>query len=642
LLQRLAASIRLLIFGVVTLAFVSSLSALVRRRAAIDLVRSFRGSFHTKLLAALLLASVVPLIGLALVMRGYIDQRGRESLETAAVRYAAASQRVLDDYAATLLETDIDYVNLLNDDIVDWLRNVVGQEIIVYENGLLQATSKRELFTSGALPVRLDGEVHRRLGREGLPFLVVPSRFGPAMAPVAYAPVQGADPLRELVVAVPMIAEQAEITRATDRVGEMILLSTVLLASLLAVVAAFVARTVARPLRELVGATARIAAGDYDTRLEARTRDEVADLVGGFNSMASSLATQREDLERRRDYMERLLQHATTGVISVDPDDVVVTLNPAARTLLSDREGQVRIGEELTERLEQSDELGPLAELISQPLRHPGVPDEIDLERDGEPRRLRVVRIDLPDPAGGSVGRLVLLDDITELMRSNQLAAWAEMARAIAHEIKNPLTPIQLSTEHLRRLLRDKNVLPEPTVEACLDTVIKQVRTLYDIAGEFSAYAKLPALKPEPADAVTFMRAAAGPYRVARPENVTLEERFEPSGRAAIDGKVLGRAVVNLIENALQAMSDGGTLTIAVGPDDDRNEVVLTVSDTGVGLSAEVRRRLFEPYFSTKSSGTGLGLAIARRAVEAHQGRIEVEARESRGTTFRIHLPRVA
>jgi two-component system, NtrC family, nitrogen regulation sensor histidine kinase NtrY len=227
-------------------------------------------------------------------------------------------------------------------------------------------------------------------------------------------------------------------------------------------------------------------------------------------------------------------------------------------------------------------------------------------------------------------------------MRSNQLAAWAEMARAIAHEIKNPLTPIQLSTEHLQRLLRDRNVLPDPNVEACIDTVMKQVRTLYDIAGEFSAYAKLPALKPEPADAVAFMRGAVGPYRAAHPENVTLEERYEPSGRAAIDGKVLGRAVVNLIENALQAMTDGGTLTVAVAPDDERNEVVLTVADTGVGLSAEVRRRLFEPYFSTKSSGTGLGLAIVRRAVEAHQGRIEVEAGESRGTAFRIHLPRVA
>jgi two-component system nitrogen regulation sensor histidine kinase NtrY len=641
LLQRLAASVRLVAFGVVTLAIVSALSALLRRRTASDLVRSVRGSFHAKLLAALLLASVVPLIGLALFMRGYIDQRGRESLETAAVRYAASAQRVLDDYAATLLETDIDYVNLLNDDIVDWLRNVVGQEIIVYENGLLQATSKRELFASGSLQVRLDGEVHRRLGREGLPFLVVPSQLGPSMIPVAYAPVRGADPLRELVVAVPMIAEQAEITRATDRVGEMILLSTVLLGSLLAVVAAFVARTVARPLRELVGATARIASGDYDTRLEARTRDEVADLVSGFNSMASSLATQRADLERRRDYMERLLQHATTGVISVDRNGVVVTLNPAARKLLADKSGRARIGETLTETLEQSKELRPLAALISRPLDRPGEPDEVDLEREGEPRRLRVVRVDLPDPSGGSVGRLILLDDVTELMRSNQLAAWAEMARAIAHEIKNPLTPIQLSTEHLQRLLRDRNVLPEPNVEACLDTVIKQVRTLYDIAGEFSAYAKLPALTPEPADPVAFMRTAVGPYRAAHPENVRLEEHYEPCGNAAIDGKVLGRAVVNLIENALQAMSEGGVLTVAVAPADATNEIVLTVADTGVGLSPEVRRRLFEPYFSTKSSGTGLGLAIARRAVEAHQGKIEVEDREGRGTTFRIHLPRV-
>jgi signal transduction histidine kinase/HAMP domain-containing protein len=641
-LQRLAASVRLLVFGVATLVVLSSLAALARRRAAADLLRSFRGSFHAKLLAALLLASVVPLVGLALFMRGYIDQRARESLETAAISYAAASQRVLDDYAATLLETDIDYVNLLNDDIVDWLRNVVGQEIIVYENGLLQATSKRELFTSGALQVRLDGEVHRRLGREGLPFLVVPTRLGPARIPVAYAPVQGADPLRELVVAVPMIAEQAEITRGTDRVGEMILLSTVLLASLLAVVAAFVARTVARPLRELVGATARIAAGDYDTRLEARTRDEVADLVGGFNSMASSLATQRADLERRREYMERLLQHATTGVISVDPEGTVVTLNAAARKLLSHDGGGVRIGADLGATLDRSGELRPLAGLLAKPLRQPAEPEEVDLERDGEPRRLRVVRIDLPDPAGGSVGRLVLLDDVTELMRSNQLAAWAEMARAIAHEIKNPLTPIQLSTEHLQRLLRDRNVLPEPNVEACLDTVIKQVRTLYDIAGEFSAYAKLPALQPEPADPVAFMRAAAGPYRAAQPEKIEIEERFEPAGRVAIDAKVLGRAVVNLIENALQAMTEGGTLTVGVAPDEERDEVVLTVADTGSGLSPEVRRRLFEPYFSTKSSGTGLGLAIARRAVEAHDGRIEVVAREGRGTVFRIHLPRVA
>jgi two-component system nitrogen regulation sensor histidine kinase NtrY len=340
--------------------------------------------------------------------------------------------------------------------------------------------------------------------------------------------------------------------------------------------------------------------------------------------------------------MERLLQHATTGVVSVDRDGIVVTLNPAARALLSDRAGRVTIGETLATALGPSEELRPLAELLAEPPDHSGEPKEIDLERDGEPVRMRVVQVDLPDPSGGVLGRLILLDDVTELMRSNQLAAWAEMARAIAHEIKNPLTPIQLSTEHLQRLLRDRNVLPEPGVEACLDTVMKQVRTLYDIAGEFSAYAKLPTLAPEPADPVAFMRETVEPYRAAHPENVTFEELYEPGGEVAIDAKVLGRAVVNLIENALQAMPDGGTLTVSAAPAGGADEMVLTVADTGTGLSPEVRRRLFEPYFSTKSSGTGLGLAIARRAVEAHQGRIEVVDRQGRGTAFRVYLPVVA
>jgi signal transduction histidine kinase len=641
LAQRLAYAVRWVLLGLAWLAGLALLHHRLRGRALTDVVRSVRGSFYRKLLAALLLASMVPLVGLALFLRGYIEQRGREALAEAATRYAAAAQRVLDDYAATLLETEVDYVTLLNDDIVDWLRNVVGQEIIVYENGRLQATSKRELFASGLLLERLDGEVHRRLGREGLPFLVVDSALGPTSIPVAYAPVQGADPLRELVVAVPIIAQQREIARSIDRVGEMLLLSTVLLGSLLAFVAAAVARSVARPVRELVGATGRIAAGDYATRLATRTHDEVADLVRGFNSMASSLATQRADLERRREYTERLLQHATTGVVSVSPDGRMVTLNPAARQLLATAHGRPAIGERLMDYLERSAELEPMRSLFSRPALPAGEPDEVDLDRRDGPRRLRVVVVDLPDPSGGSVGKLILLDDVTELMRSNQLAAWAEMARAIAHEIKNPLTPIQLSTEHLERLLRDRGVLPDANIEACVDTVIKQVRTLYDIAGEFSAYAKLPSLRPEATDPVAFMRTAVGPYRTALPDGVTLEERYRAAGRVAVDARVLSRAVVNLVENALQAMPDGGVLRVGVEPATASGQVALSVADTGVGLDPEVRRRLFEPYFSTKSSGTGLGLAIARRAVEGHQGRIEVDSRAGEGTVFRILLPRV-
>jgi signal transduction histidine kinase/HAMP domain-containing protein len=640
LLARLAAAVRLAL-----LAFALVAAREVARGARgpsriRGLVASLRGSFHRKLLVALLVASTAPLLGLALVVQSYIDRRGRETLVESATQYVRAAQRVLDDYLAIERDRDASTPAPLNDEIVYWLRNINGQEIHVYDNGLLEATSRRELFAAGAVPPRLDGEVHYRLGK-GAPYVVVPARLGASTVPVAYAPVEHPDPQRSLVAAVPVVTEAEVIARSVERVADTILLATVLLAALLAVVAAYVARSVARPVRELVSATARIARGDYRARLSARTSDEVAELVRGFNSMAASLATQRADLERRREYTERLLEHATTGVISLDPAGSIVTLNPAARRLFDGTEVRPRVGDTLERALSGGPALEPLRRLVARPGGVDSQPVEVDLTGSGSPRRLRVVRVALADPEAGSIGTLVLLDDVTDLMRSNQLAAWAEMARAIAHEIKNPLTPIQLSTEHLERLLRDRGVLPSSDLEACIETVKKQVRALYDIAGEFSAYAKLPALDPRPVDPVAFAREVLAPYRAAAPRAIEIEERFEPGvGQAAIDARVLGRAVVNLIENALQAMPDGGRLTVAVESDPPTGGVVLSVSDTGAGITPEVRRRLFEPYFSTKSSGTGLGLAIVRRTVEAHGGRIELERGSGPGATFRIHLPR--
>jgi two-component system nitrogen regulation sensor histidine kinase NtrY len=247
------------------------------------------------------------------------------------------------------------------------------------------------------------------------------------------------------------------------------------------------------------------------------------------------------------------------------------------------------------------------------------------------------VRIDLPDPRGGAPGTLIPLDDVTDLMRSNQLAAWAEMARAIAHEIKNPLTPIQLSTAHLERLLRDRDLLPSPDLEACLQNVTKQVQALRQIASEFSAYAKLPSLAPEPTDPAMLLREVMKPYRLAPPRGIAIEERYDDAPTILVDRRVVSRAVVNLVENALDAMREGGTLTVGAGA--DGGDAVIFVEDTGPGLDPDVRARLFEPYFSTKSSGTGLGLAIVRQSIEAHGGRIEVDSRRGHGTVFRLRLP---
>ena len=309
--------------------------------------------------------------------------------------------------------------------------------------------------------------------------------------PVTYAPVRvDADPLGGLVVALPLIVEQREIAEEGARVGEMILLATVALVAMLALSGAGLARTVSRPVRDLVGATGRIASGEYSARLRARTHDELADLVDGFNVMASSLARQRADLERRRDYIETLLRHATAGVVSLDAEGRVVTLNPAAEALLADCADRLSGGADLVEVLAGSVELEPVATALLA-RRPDGVPTDVDLVGDAGPRRLRLVRVALRRASGESFGTMILIDDVTDMMRSNQFAAWAEMARVIAHEIKNPLTPIQLSTEHLKRLLEDRGTPPTPDeFDACLETIIKQVRALYEIAGEFSTYAQ--------------------------------------------------------------------------------------------------------------------------------------------------------
>jgi two-component system nitrogen regulation sensor histidine kinase NtrY len=459
--------------------------------------------------------------------------------------------------------------------------------------------------------------------------------IGPSEIPVAYAPVRRPqDPAGRTVVAVPLVLEERQIARALSRVAEMTLLATVALVGLLAVTAALLARTVARPVRDLVAATGRIAAGDYGTRLEPETEDEIAELVGGFNTMAAALGRQRADIERRRDYIETLLLHATIGVVSLDTEGRVVTLNPAATELL--QAAAPRVGDVFHHVLSESKESEPLGRELAR--ARSGEPVDVDLPGDVA-RRLRGVRVELRRADGESFGTLILLEDITELMRSNQLAAWAEMARAIAHEIKNPLTPIQLSTEHLGRLLGDRTGGPTAEERDCLDTIIKQVRALYEIAGEFSAYAKLPALAPEPTDPVEFMRGVVAPYRAAQPAGLVIDERYEPAPAIAADRRVLARAVVNLIENALQAMPGGGTLTLGVAGGAPHSCVELSVADTGPGLVREVRRRLFEPYFSTKSAGTGLGLAIVRRAVEAHGGTIDVSSASDRGTVFRLRIP---
>jgi signal transduction histidine kinase/HAMP domain-containing protein len=633
----LADAVRLLLAGLAIVAAAALAGTVSGRGGLPALLDVVRGSFYRRLLATVLAASILPLIGLSFFLRAYIDRRGEASLTDSAAAVVGAARRVVEDYLSVGEDDPAAPRLRITDETLWWLRRVVGQEIHVYEGGVLAATSKPELFDSALLPVRLPGEVDRDVVRGGQPFVVRHEHLGALPVPVAYAPVDEPSGPRDAVIAIPLAIEQRDYTRSVDRLVEMLLLLTTALVLLLAASAAWIARSVAEPVRRLALASRRIAGGDYGARLAPSSRDEMGSLVTDFNGMAAALAGQRADIERRREYIEALLRHATTGVVSTDAAGRIVTINPAACALLGTSGSAPRAGEALQTALGRVDALRPLAAALSDPRTIGASPIEVDLAMGEATSRYRVVAVPLPVPEGGAEGTLILLDDVTSLMKSNQLAAWAEMARAIAHEIKNPLTPIQLSAEHVRKLLRDRGVPPTPEIEACLDTIVRNVRELRDISGAFSTYAKIPELELARIDPAAFLRGVAAPYRAAPPPGVVIEERHDDAPEILADPKILARAIVNLIENAVQAMPGGGTLRLASGPGEP-GEVVLTVGDTGSGLTAAVRARLFEPYFSTKSSGTGLGLAIVRRVVLGHGGAIDVAATAGGGTTFRIRL----
>jgi nitrogen fixation/metabolism regulation signal transduction histidine kinase len=225
-----------------------------------------------------------------------------------------------------------------------------------------------------------------------------------------------------------------------------------------------------------------------------------------------------------------------------------------------------------------------------------------------------------------------------ELERTNRIAAWAEMARQVAHEIKNPLTPIQLSAEHLMRLHVDRGKPLTPVLEECLTAILSQVRLLRQIASEFSAFASSPTPHPSLTSLADLIHEVVGPYRTGLSERIHIIENVSPDlPPLRVDRTLLARALTNVIENALHAMPGRGSLALTAACADGR--VRLSISDTGEGMDADALRRVFEPYFSTKTRGTGLGLPIAKRNVELNGGTIAVESQKGVGTTVTIELP---
>jgi two-component system nitrogen regulation sensor histidine kinase NtrY len=430
----------------------------------------------------------------------------------------------------------------------------------------------------------------------------------------------------------------------------------------------YMARGITVPIQRLAEGTRAVAQGDLDHRIEGEGEDEVGTLVTAFNRMTAELKTSRTELEARRRYLESLLANITAGVVSTDASGRITTMNRAAEALL-ERPATACVGRELEEVFADgayADVRELAAELRAAtvaPASAPGadaivgdapptggrepVERQFRLVRGGEEVRVLLTGTALVDEAGSARGLLLFLEDVTHLSRVQRMEAWREVARRIAHEIKNPLTPIQLSAQRLRRRYASQLGASGAVFDECTRTIVRQVEELKALVNEFSTFARMPAGQRVPQDLNALVEEALVLFREGHRD---VDFVFAPEAELPVlelDREGMKRAVVNMLDNAVAACKvrvqavPGERARVGVRTAYDRavDLVRLEIADNGTGMTSEVKARLFEPYFSTKPDGTGLGLAIVSAIVADHNAFIRVRDNVPRGSRFVVEFP---
>lgn len=419
----------------------------------------------------------------------------------------------------------------------------------------------------------------------------------------------------------------------------------------------YLARGITDPIRSLAEGTREISSGNLDYRVDVQAGDELGILVESFNRMTSDLkegkvmidrrnlelSERNRQLRERRRYIETLLQNIGTGVVSLDMEGRITTINRAARRLLALDPGRDPVGVELAALLSEEARvaIGPLVSEVMEGRVHDAA-REAEVPVGGRTLSLALSGTALQGDGGEKLGTILVIEDLTELMRAQKIAAWREVARRLAHEIKNPLTPIQLSAQRIRKKYAERSSDLDETVEEGTAAIIGEVAGLKNLVDEFARFARLPAPNPVPTDMEGLVSSALAIYDTRNP-SIRIVPYCDPGlPLALLDQEQMKRVLVNLLDNAVEAMGGEGTVTISARRAASSGTIRLEVADDGPGISPEDRDRLFLPYFSTKRRGTGLGLAIVYRIVTDHMGRIRVEDNQPHGARFVIDLPAIA
>jgi len=512
-----------------------------------------------------------------------------------------------------------------------------GQEVLaVYLPDQLLSSNREDLFQSGWLPGLADGQLvaaaAKRPGEIAQRRLVLSGQELQASLAVLPAPDGTSAAYIQLI-------SSADLLTGSATLGGRLGVFPALIAGtfvMLALISLALARMITRPVSDLIDGTRRLAAGDRSARIRENLPGELGELGIAFNAMTRGIADAEQRLRDRGRFIETLLTQLPAGVCAFATDGTVEYANPALANLL----GLSAPPENLTQL---AGEIAPAGPRIIAPLAQTragsiqaGVPIGERI------RTLRGTATPLDSLPSGQPGRwLLIIEDLTDVVRAQKLAMWADMARRVAHEIKNPLTPIQLSVEHLRRVHADGSPRFSEIFDRCVATILDQVRDLQQISSAFSQFARLPQPQlalircgPVVSEVAELLRPSLAP-------GMTIDVDIASDPPVLADAAQLRRAVLNIAQNGLQAMArqQAGCLLLRVRTAAAGGRAEIVIADTGPGITPDAAEHLFEPYFSTKTAGTGLGLAIARRSIEEHGGDITVRSVAGAGAEFTIHLP---
>lgn len=676
----------LLIILLVYLVFRNIAKLLLERR------RNAPGAqLRTKLVLAFVTLSLVPTMLLFFVSAGFItnsiqnwfnkqvENSLTESMEVAQVYYKSSAANAL--YYGQQISEIIKERKLLNEENLPQLKALVRQKQKEYNLGVVEVfSSQREELIRAANPklprgeftnpssedinVGLAGEELTRvnaIGKADLIRGIVPIRSNWNDKDVVgvivvnyYVPYSLVSKMREISASYHEF-RQLKIMKNPIATGYILtlFLITMVIVFLAVWCGVYLARSLTIPIQELAEATRQVAEGNLDVHLGESGHDEIGMLITSFNRMTQDLRenqlalqhTNEElqksnlELEQRRRYMEAVLANVTAGIISVDKDGLLTTVNKSAEKLLlikMDRVGGQNFREVL--RPEHLDIVkGLLRDMVLS--KQDSITRQVVLPmRDSELTLLTNLTV-LKDENDVFMGMVVVLDDLTSLIKAQRMAAWREVARRIAHEIKNPLTPIQLSAQRLRKRYLSRFEGEEKVFDDCTAMIIKSVDELKGLVDEFSNFARMPASVPTSNDLNAILKESLTLYVEAHRHILFTLNTDESIPAILLDRDQIKRVLINLLDNAVAAIEGEGEIVLSSSYDRELKMATFSVSDTGLGIAPEDRTRLFEPYFSRKKSGTGLGLAIVNTIITDHHGFIRAKENFPKGSRFIIELP---